>query len=171
MADGFTTARPACLEDPRGLRRQGKRRAPAFAGRRPGSNLILHVQWPVRRPAFDLRKPPIAMEAANNVDHRQQPRAIALQPARTAILYAVLAGIWIAASSVISGLAVEHRLEAEVFVEIGKGLGFVAATGGLLYLLLERVQRRLQAAQVLLDESRQTTEAQRRRIERIARIG
>jgi PAS domain S-box-containing protein len=111
------------------------------------------------------------MEAANNVDHRQQPRAIALQPARTAILYAVLAGIWIAASSVISGLAVEHRLEAEVFVEIGKGLGFVAATGGLLYLLLERVQRRLQAAQVSLDESRQTTEAQRRRIERIARIG
>ena len=63
---------------------------------------------------------------------------------------------WITASSVITALALEHRLEAGAFVEIGKGFAFVAATGVLFYLILERIRRRLQAVQDSLDGSRGT---------------
>ncbi len=131
----------------------------------------MNVQPPINRPVYDARKRSIAMAVANKEDNRRRWPTVVVRPLRTAVLYAVLAGAWIAGNSVIFALALEHRLEADAFVEIGKGFGFVAATGVLLYLILERIRRRLQAVQDSLDESRETTEAQRRRIERIAKIG
>src|SRR6266446_2709805 len=144
---------------------------PAVARGWAGSNLTMNVQPPINRPVYDARKRSIAMAVANKEDNRRRWPTVVVRPLRTAVLYAVLAGAWIAGNSVIFALALEHRLEADAFVEIGKGFGFVAATGVLLYLILERIRRRLQAVQDSLDESRETTEAQRRRIERIAKIG
>jgi len=122
----------------------------------------MNVQPPINRPVYDARKRSIAMAVANKEDNRRRWPTVVVRPLRTAVLYAVLAGAWIAGNSVIFALALEHRLEADAFVEIGKGFGFVAATGVLLYLILERIRRRLQAVQDSLDESRETTEAQRR---------
>ncbi len=142
-----------------------------FARALHGSNVALNVQLPIRHPSLDAHKRPIAVGTANKDDDLRQRPAIAVRPVLTAILYSALAVVWIAASSAIASLILQHHPQAQMFVEIAKGFGFVAATAVLLYLLLERGRLRLQALQDSLDESRQTAEAQRRRIERIAKIG
>jgi PAS domain S-box-containing protein len=90
---------------------------------------------------------------------------------RIAAIYAALAALWVALSSFTDSLVLARSPQSEFVVEIIKGLGFVLATGGLLFLILLRLRRRLQSAQNSLDDSRQQSEAERRRIERIARIG
>ena len=111
------------------------------------------------------------MAPAREDRNRPAPRTVAVRPARWAIFYSIVAGVWVAASSLTDSIIPENNARAELIVEIGKGLAFVGGTALLLYLLLERVRARLQTVQDSLDESRQTTEAERRRIERIARIG
>jgi PAS domain S-box-containing protein len=128
------------------------------------------MQAPIDRPARDLHQRPIVRTTPKEDANRPSP-PIAVRPARSAILYSILAAVWFAAGSLADSLILRRNPETELMVEIGKGLIFVAGTALLLYLLLVRIGRRLLAVQNSLDESRQTTEAQRRRIERIARIG
>lgn len=60
-----------------------------------------------------------------------------LSPGRIALLYAVLAALWIVVSGVLLGLSVEDP-SMQARIEVGKGLLFVLATSVLLYFLLKQ---------------------------------
>ncbi len=66
-----------------------------------------------------------------------------IRPLRIAAVYAVAATLWIALSSLANNLFLADSPHAAFIVEIAKGVGFVLATGGLLFLILTRLQRRL----------------------------
>src|SRR5258706_8867911 len=94
-----------------------------------------------------------------------------IRPFRIAAIYAVVATLWISLISLANDLILAGRPDAASIVEIVKEWGFVLVTGGLLFLILTRLQQRLETAQPSLDQSRRQNEAESRRIERIARIG
>ncbi len=94
-----------------------------------------------------------------------------IRPLRIASAYALLAALWVFVSSLTDGAVLDRSPQDELLAEVIKGFVFVLATGTLLYFLLERLRRRLDATQSSLDQSLQRSEAERRRIERIARIG
>ncbi len=103
-------------------------------------------------------------------NHRRE-RGAPIQPLRAAIMYAALAAIWIVLSSLVNSLVLSRTPELEMIVEVLKGLGFVLVTGGFLFVILSRLRRRLEATQASLEEGRQRSEAESRRIERMAKIG
>ncbi len=94
-----------------------------------------------------------------------------IRPLRAALIYSALAGIWVVLSSFTDSLILERSPESELIIEVAKGVGFVLVTGGLLFFILARMRRRLDAAQASLEESRHRSEAETRRVERMAKIG
>src|SRR5262249_47918516 len=114
---------------------------------------------------------PTTMASAMDQGRREERLRTPIRPLRLALLYAGLAALWVVVGSYADSLALERSPESEFIIEIVKGLAFLLATGGVFYVLLERLRLRLAATEASLDESRERSQAERRRIERMAKIG
>ena len=84
------------------------------------------------------------------MDKQQFRSSIAAGPARIALAYAIVSMLWIAASdAILERLGVVHI----ALVQTLKGAFFVAVTGCLLYLMVNRLVRRAQRVEKLREES------------------
>jgi two-component system, cell cycle sensor histidine kinase and response regulator CckA len=84
------------------------------------------------------------------------PTQTRLTPARLALLYVLISGVWVAVSSELLFLELESKAAITGF-ELAKGLGFVLATGALIYVITRRMLDRL----VRSEESLRQSEAKR----------
>lgn len=76
--------------------------------------------------------------------------SVSVLPPRTAAVYATVAGLWIVASDTVAAITVGDVSRSEYLLNLTKGLAFVAATTGVLYLVLRRWRERLERG---LDEA------------------
>jgi len=92
-------------------------------------------------------------------------------PGAIALAYAALAALWALLSDPAIEWFIGHNAAALAYVPNLRRLAFIAVTASLLYFLLRRGNRRLEAAHAALELREVEGEAERSRIERIARIG
>ena len=92
-------------------------------------------------------------------------------PGAIALAYAVLAALWALVSDPAMEWLFGHNAAGLAYVPNLRRLAFIAVTASLLYFLLRRGNRRLEAAHNALELREVEGEAERSRIERIARIG
>ncbi len=83
-----------------------------------------------------------------------------MTPARLAFLYVLISGVWVAVSSELLFLEFESKVAITAF-ELAKGLGFVLASGALIYFITRRLLDRL----VRSEESLRQSEAKRARLQ------
>jgi signal transduction histidine kinase len=81
-----------------------------------------------------------------------KPTQTRLTPARLALLYVLISGVWVAASSELLFLEFESKVAITGF-ELAKGLGFVLATGALIYFITRRMLDRLLRSEESLRQS------------------
>ncbi len=89
-----------------------------------------------------------------------KPTQTRMTPARLAFLYVLISGVWVAVSSELLFLEFESKVAITAF-ELAKGLGFVLASGGLIYFITRRLLDRL----VRSEESLRQSEAKRLRLQ------
>jgi two-component system cell cycle sensor histidine kinase/response regulator CckA len=75
-----------------------------------------------------------------------------LNPARLALLYVLISAIWVAVSSELLFLEFESKVAITGF-ELAKGLGFVLASGALIYFIARRLLDRLLRSEESLSQS------------------
>lgn len=81
-----------------------------------------------------------------------KPNQIRLTPARLALLYVLISVVWVAVSSELLFLEFESKVAITAF-ELAKGLGFVLATGALIYFITRRMLDRLLRSEDSLRQS------------------
>ncbi|MGB8785251.1 MAG: hypothetical protein WCD02_19175, partial [Terriglobales bacterium] len=89
-----------------------------------------------------------------------KPTQTRMTPARLAFLYVLISGVWVAVSSELLFLEFESKVAITAF-ELAKGLGFVLASGALIYFITRRLLDRL----VRSEESLRQSEAKRLRLQ------
>jgi len=81
-----------------------------------------------------------------------KPTQTRLTPARLALLYVLISGVWVAVSSELLFLEFESTIPITGF-ELTKGLGFVLASGALIYFITKRMLDRLLRSEESLRQS------------------
>ena len=81
-----------------------------------------------------------------------KPIQTRLTPAKLALLYVLISGVWVAVSSELLFLEFESKVAITGF-ELAKGLGFVLASGALIYFISRRMLDRLLRSEESLRQS------------------
>ena len=81
-----------------------------------------------------------------------KPTQTRLTPARLALLYVLISVVWVGVSSELLFLEFESKVAITGF-ELAKGLGFVLASGALIYFVTRRMLERLLRSEEALRQS------------------
>jgi signal transduction histidine kinase len=104
-----------------------------------------------------------------------KPTQTRLTPARLALLYVLISGVWVAVSSELLFLEFESKVAITGF-ELAKGLGFVLASGALIYFVARRMLDHLLRSEESLRQSEAKQEllqkqlAQAQKLEALGRL-
>jgi len=112
-----------------------------------------------------------ASTEADSLENRVMPPKIGLRPGLIATLYVALAGLWSVVSNAIGELFPMGDRHLEAIADIANEFAFIAVSGALLYFVLAWSRRNLLAARQSLGRITEASDADRQRVERVAKIG
>ena len=112
-----------------------------------------------------------ASTETDRLDNPLMPPRIGLKPGLIATVYVALAGLWSVVSNAIGELFPMGDRHLEAIVDIANEFAFIAVSGALLYFVLAWSRRNLLTARESLGRIAEASDADRRRVERVAKIG